>query len=141
MDLKELQEMWEKDSVIDDVMIDQASIKIPRLHSKYIAFHNHFSLLMKRSITELKDAEHKKWLYYSGKADPDEYTKKPFKHKVPKSDIPRWLSADEDLNNIETKVEYYNCIVNTLSDILKQIHQMSYNIKNVIEWRKFTSGV
>jgi hypothetical protein len=141
MDLKELQEMWEKDSVIDEVMIDQASIKIPQLHSRYLAFHNHYTLLLKKGVNELKAAEHKKWLFYSGKADPEEYSKEPFKHKVPKTDIPRWMSADEDLMKIETKLEYYSCMVNSVEEILKQIHQMSFNIKNVIAWRQFSGGV
>lgn len=141
MDLKQIQEMWEKDSVIDEVLLDQASIKIPQLHSRYLAFHNHFSLLTKRAITELKNAEHQKWLYYSGKAEPEEYENSPFKHKVAKAEIPRWMAADEDLNNIETKIEYYACTVNTLNEILKQIHQMSYNIKNIIAWRQFSGGV
>ena len=64
--------MWEKDSVIDEVLIDQASIKIPQLHSRYLAFHNHYTLLLKKGVNELKAAEHKKWLFYSGKADQEE---------------------------------------------------------------------
>ena len=38
------------------------------------------------------------------------------------------------------QIDYYNTTVSVLSEILKQIHQMSYNIKNAIEWRRFTGG-
>ena len=30
---------------------------------------------------------------------------------------------------VEMKQEYYGVVLNTLSEILKQVHQMSYNIK------------
>ena len=140
MDLKQIQEMWEKDSVIDEVLLDQASIKIPQLHSRYLAFHNHFSLLTKRAITELKSAEHQKWLYYSGKAPQSDYEDAPFDYKVIKSDVPHWVGVDALVQKVEMKLEYYGVMLHTLSDILKQIHQMSYNIKNMIEWRRFVNG-
>ncbi len=38
--LEDIQDMWRVDSVIDDVLLDEASLKIPRLHSKYIDFLN-----------------------------------------------------------------------------------------------------
>ena len=50
MDLETIQKMWLKDSVIDDVMLDNASLQIPQLHAKYISLHNEISLLSK--ITE-----------------------------------------------------------------------------------------
>ena len=58
-----------------------------------------------------------------------------------KSDVPAWVAVDEKVNAIEMKLEYYNEIVDTLQEILRQINQMSYNIKNAIQWRTFTNGV
>ena len=52
-------EMWEKDSVIDDVMLDNSSIKIPQLHAKYLGLHNEFTLLLKKAKQQLKKAEHR----------------------------------------------------------------------------------
>ena len=37
MDLEAIQGMWAKDSIIDDILIDEAAIKIPQLHSKYLS--------------------------------------------------------------------------------------------------------
>lgn len=141
MDLPTIQEMWKKDSVIDQVMLDEASLKIPQLHQKYLVLLNEFNLLRKKKRQELKRMEHKKWLYYSGKAAPEEYEDEPFNHKVMKSDVPAWVAVDEKVNAIEMKLEYYNEIVDTLQEILRQINQMSYNIKNAIQWRTFTNGV
>ena len=80
-------------------------------------------------------------MYYSGKASPEDYHDEPFHHKVIKSDVPHWVGVDEKVLKVEMKLEYYQIMLNTLSDILKQIHQMSYNIKNMIEWRRFVNGV
>ena len=140
MDLQTINEMWERDSKIDDVMLDQASLVIPQLHQKYLTLLTEFTLLQKKKTQDLKRLQHTKGLYYSGKAAPEEYEDRPFPYKVMKSDVPSWIAVDEEINKIELKVEYYNVVLRTLEEILKQVHQMSYNIKNTIQWRTFVGG-
>ena len=141
MDLATINEMWAKDSKIDDVMLDQSSIKIPQLHQKYLTLLTEFQLLQKRKSQDLKKLQHRKWLYYSGKAVPEEYESKPFDYKVMKSDVPNWVSVDDDICKVEMQLDYYYAVIRTLEEILKQVHQMSYNIKNCIQWRSFVGGV
>ena len=141
MDLPTIQEMWKKDSVIDKIMLDEASPKDPQLHQKYLVLLNEFNLLRKKKRQDLKRMEHKKWMYYSGKAPAEDYEAEPFNHKVMKSDVPAWVSVDKQVNDIEMKLEYYNEVCDTLQEILRQVNQMSYNIKNAIQWRTFTNGV
>lgn len=141
MDLATINEMWAKDSKIDDVMLDQSSIKIPQLHQKYLTLLTEFQLLQKRKSQDLKKLQHRKWLYYSGKAAPEEYEDKPFDYKVMKSDVPNWVSVDDDICKVEMQLDYYYAVIRTLEEILKQVHQMSYNIKNCIQWRSFVGGV
>jgi arylsulfatase A-like enzyme len=132
---------WKKDSVIDEVLLDTASMRIPQLHQKYLAWRSEFVLLQKRKDQELKKAKHKKWLFYSGKATPDEYAAaEPLPHKILRTDVPQWVAVDEDIQKIEMELTYYDDIIRSLDDILKQVHQMSFNIKNMIEWRKWSSG-
>lgn len=138
--LEDIQDMWREDSVIDDVLLDEASLKIPRLHSKYIDILNEFTLLSKKAKLESKKAKHLKSLYYSGKALPEEYEEKPFNYKVSRGDVPNWVSVDDEVMKIEMKIEYYQTVIDMLNDVLRQIHQLSFNIKNTIEWRRFTSG-
>lgn len=141
MDLTTIQAMWEKDSKIDDILLDQASLKIPQLHQKYLTLLNEFKLLQRKKYQELKKLNHKKTLYYSGKLPPEEYEDKPFNYKVMKSDVPGWVAVDDDIQKLELQYDYYQTIIDSLSEILKQVHQMSYNIKNAITWRTFTGGV
>ena len=140
MNLEIINEMWSKDSKIDDVMLDNASLAIPQLHQKYLTLLTEFNLLQKKKSQDLKKLQHKKWLYYSGKASPEEYEDKPFHYKVMKSDVPNWVSVDDDICKVEMQLDYYNAVIRTLEEILKQVHQMSYNIRNSIQWRSFVGG-
>ena len=140
MNLETINEMWLKDSKIDDVMMDNASLAIPQLHQKYLTLLTEFNLLQKKKAQDLKKLQHKKWLYYSGKAPPEDYEEQPFHHKVMKSDVPSWVAVDDEINAIELRLDYYNSVIRTLEEILKQVHQMSYNIKNAITWRQFVGG-
>ena len=138
MDLEKIIEMWEKDSKIDQVMLDESSIKIPQLHQKYLTLLSEYTLLLKKKQQELKTMKHNKWLFYSGKHVPPD--SEPFPYKVARSEVNNWIEVDEDINRVEMKVEYYQTVLRTLEEILKQVHQLSYNIKNAITWRTFTSG-
>ena len=140
MDLDTINQMWSNDSKIDDLMLDNASLAIPQLHQKYLSLLTEFNLLRKKKSQQLKQLQHRKWLYYSGKADPEEYEDKPFHHKVMKSDVPNWVAVDDDICKVEMQLDYYDAVIKTLEEILKQVHQMSYNIKNAIQWRSFVGG-
>ena len=130
--------MWDKDSIIDEVMLDEASLRIPRLHAKYVSILNDFKLLRTKADMELKKIKHSRWLYYSGKIVPED--EEPFQYKVMKSDVPNWVSVDDKVNRIEAKIEYYETVIYTLSDILKQINNRNFMIRAAIDWRRFTNG-
>ena len=139
MDLDKIQEMWSVDTKIDDTLLDDEALKIPQLHAKYVTLYNHFKMLMSKSQIELKTTRHKKWLYYSGKDAPEDA--EPFQYRVIKSDVPNWVAVDEKVIKIEAKVEYYQVVLDFLTEILKQINNRNYVIKSAIDWRRFTSGV
>ena len=141
MNLEIIQEMWEKDSKIDQVMLEESSIRISQLHHKYLTLLSEFKLLSKKHDQQVRLLEHKKWLYYSGKAPPEDYAEQPFNHKVLKGDVIHWVQVDEDIRKVKLKSEYFSTVVHTLEEILKQIHQMSYNIKNAITWRMYAGGM
>ena len=140
MNLEDIQSMWAKDSVIDDVLLDEASMKIPQLHSKYITLHGEFNLLLKKAKQEHNKIIHLRTLYYSGRGTPEMYEETPFDYKLIRSEVPSWVAVDDVVNKIEMKVALYETTLNTLSEIIKQIHQLSFNIKNMIAWRAFVNG-
>jgi hypothetical protein len=81
-----------------------------------------------------------KWEYYTGKADPSVYQAKPFDLKIMRTDIDKYLEADEDLQKLSQKVAYLITVIDFLDRTLRVIVNRTYTIKNAIEWRRFTSG-
>lgn len=140
MNIDEIQSLWEEDSKIDPDNLHQESIKIPALHSKYYKIYNNIVLLKKLEESKLKILKKEKWLYYSGKADPDVYKDDPFDHKVLKPDIDKYMDADTDIIKSVSKIEYYQTMLNFLDSILKTILNRTYQIKNAIEYMRFTAG-
>jgi len=50
------------------------------------------------------------------------------------------MDADERLNKIDLKVRYYDVMLKFLEEIIKCISNRTYQIKNSIEFMKFTAG-
>jgi len=140
MNIDEIQTLWEEDSKIDPDNLHQESIKIPSLHSKYYKIYNNISLLKKIEENNYKILKKDKWMYFSGKAEPEIYKKDPFDYKVLKADIDKYMDADSDLIKSATKIDYYQTMLNYLDSILKTIQNRTYQIKNSIEFLKFTAG-
>ena len=141
MNLETIQSMWEKDSQIDKDNLHDESLKIPALHAKYHKLFNNILLLRKKAEQQRKNIRHERYEYYSGKADPDVYLENPFPKKVRDKDaMQKYLDADEKLSQINLKIDYYETMLNYIESILKQVSNRTYQIKNAIEWQRFTAG-
>jgi hypothetical protein len=79
-------------------------------------------------------------LYYTGKADPEEYQKEPFDLKVLRSDLDLFLNADNKLNEYKDKVRAQQQKLNYLTEFTKSIMGLSFNVGNAIKWKKFLNG-
>ena len=130
--------MWSKDSVIDDTLLDQSSLDTPRLHCKYLGILNDYKLLLCKSSQQLKVIKHQRWMFYSGKEVPE--GEEPLDYKILKGEQMNWVSVDKKVLDIESKIEYYQTGIDALTEILKQLNNRNYVIKNAIDWRRFTSG-
>jgi len=141
INLDEIQLLWEEDSKIDPDNLHNESIKVPLLHAKYYKIYNNIILLKKIEENNYKVLKKDKWMYFSGKAEPEIYKKDPFDYKVLKADIDKYMDADKDLIKSATKIDYYQTMLNYLDSILKTIQNRTYQIKNSIEFLKFTAGI
>ena len=140
MNLDEIQALWDEESKLDQDESHVESTKIPSLHAKYYKIYNNITLLKKIEENKLKQTKKEKWLYYTGKADPEIYIDKPFDHKVIRQDMDMYLGSDDDLIKIQSKMDYFQVMLNYLDSILKSITNRTYQIKNAIEWQKFIRG-
>ena len=142
MNLDKIQEMWQKDSVIDPDNLHDESLKIPQLHSKYYTIYNTITLLREKARTQYTKIKLERYNYYTGKAEPEVYEKDPFPYKVREKDaIQRHLDADERLTTIDLKIRYYDATLKFLEEIIKNVSNRTYQIKNAIEWNRFQAGM
>ena len=143
MNLSEIQDQVKRDLKINDLELDIESLRIPSLHIKYLQFLTENSLKLKKANGELAVLKRNKWIYYTGKASEDVYKEKgdfPLKLKT-KDEERTFIEADEDIQKKKTEVEFYDTVDDYLQDIVKQIGQRNFQIKNAIEWRKFEAGM
>ena len=140
MDLEQLQLEADKDLKINDLELDLESLKTPQLHNKYMKHYTKFKLLLTRTEDELRTMKRNKWEYYTGKADPSVYQAKPFDLKIMRTDIDKYLEADEDIQRLTQKIAYLITVIDFLDKTIRVIVNRTYTIKNAIEWRRFQSG-
>ena len=141
MNLDEVQEMWQRDSVIDPDNLHDESLKIPQLHSKYYTIYNTTILLREKARETYNKVKLERYNYYTGKATAEVYAEEPFPYKVrDKEALQRHMDADERLNKIDLKIRYYDVILKFLEEVIKMITNRNYSIKNAIDWHKFAAG-
>ena len=142
IDLETLQGMWNEDSKIDPDNLHTESLNIPVLHSKYYDIYNTLMLLRKKAEQQRKNIRHERYEYFSGKADPEVYINDPFPKKIrDKETMQKYLDADDKLSGVSLKIEYYEVMLRFIEEILKQITNRTYQIKNAIEFMRFSSGL
>lgn len=138
MNLETIQSMWEKDSQIDKFNIHDESARIPSLHAKYFDIYNTVKLLREKAQTQEATVKLDRYNYYTGKSPAEVYVEEPFPYKVREKDaIQRHMAADEKIQTIELKIKYYNVMLTYLEDIIKQINNRSFILKNIIDWNNW----
>lgn len=146
MNLEQLKEEWSKDTQIDDIELDKSSLEVPKLHAKYSSLLSDKLVTLKKLQLELSKTTKLKWLWYSGKLSHEEiktlgWEDDPFDGlKVMKSDYNYYFNADDDIQNLNGKIEYLNVCIQFLQKCMENITWRHQTIKNTIDWRKFMAG-
>ena len=141
MNLDKIQEMWERDAVIDPDNLHDESLKIPQLHSKYYTIYNTITLLREKAREQYSRVKLERHNFYTGKAPAEVYAEEPFPYKIrEKEALQKYMEADERLTKANLKVKYYDTTLKFLEEIIRAVSNRTYQIKNAIEWQKFQSG-
>lgn len=147
INLDDVLEMWKKDSVIDDLNLDETSKQSAKLHAKYLELLSHAKLRHKKQELDFKILLKNKWLWYNGKLTKEEIDKLGWEYdalnglKILKGEMDYYYDSDPHIQEAQAKIEYSKALIDTLQEIMENIKWRHQNIKNMIEWRKFTSGV
>ena len=146
INLDDLLTMWKKDAIIDDMALDEASRDTVKHHAKYLELLSVTKLQLKRKEMEQQVQLRDKQLYFNGKMDQADITARgwpydPFNGlKILRNDMEYYFNADPELQKTEEKIVYLKTLVDTLEEIMTNIKWKHSTIKNMIDWRRFTSG-
>jgi hypothetical protein len=147
MNIDQIIEMWKKDAEIDELNLDETSRQSARLHAKYLELLSHSKLRLKKTELDFKVLLKNKWLWYNGKMSKDQIDELGWEYdalnglKILKGEMDYYYDADPHIQEMQAKIEYQKAVIDTLQEIMENIKWRHQNIKNMIEWRKFTSGI
>ena len=140
MKLEEIQEQMEIDSILERDKLDSESLKIPKLHSKWLKIYGSEKRILNELKLQLKGLVHEKMEYYSGKAHPDVYKEKPFHLKLLKNDVSVYVEADKQVLAVCSGIDIQEEKVYLIQEYIKGINQRSFNIRSAIDFMKWTGG-
>jgi hypothetical protein len=144
MTLDQMMEEWRLDATVDSTELGIASLKIPELHSKYLKIYFDERRKLKALEFQSKDLSLKKYEYYNGKLSQeelDELNWEPFVKRLMKNEVDMYLDSDKDIIHNNVRIINQKEKLAFLEEVLKNINQRNFQIKNAIEWKKFTQGV
>lgn len=143
--IDDLMDSWQKDSQIDSSELGIESLKLSSLHAKYIQVYKQQKIREQKLKFDLNKLTKLKWRYYDGKLNGTEELSQlgwePMREKYLRADIGTMIDGDDDILEIKNKLSYTELFVDCCEKIIKEINQRSFNLKNAIEFMKFTQGV
>ena len=145
MKLTELQESWKTDAQIDHTNLGRSAARTPELHAKYLNLLTSARLQTRKAESDYFKLRRIKYRYFRGELTRQELTDMGWDQyqgvKPIKNEMDEFLQTDNDLITSQDKLEYLRTVLYQLESILKSIHSRTWDIKNAIEWEKFSNGM
>jgi hypothetical protein len=145
MKLSDLQQSWAEDCKIDELNLGKESARTPNLHAKYLNFLTSTRLNLRKAESEYFNLRRLKYKYYRGELTQDELTDTGWLqwqgNKPLKNEMDEFLQCDKDLIELQDKIEYFKTVLYQLEQVIRSLNSRTWDIKNCIEWNKFTSGM
>ena len=125
---------WREDADMGDDLFEAAR-NIPILHSKWIDKYLRIQLLEKEKEYEYNRIYKQKYSYYMGREEdaPDE--------KIMKTEVQIYINADDEIIRLRAMVDLYEKLESTVKEILNNINNRSFQIKNAIDWLRYSRGI
>lgn len=144
MKLNEIQELWEKDALIDRENLIGESLKIPMLHSKYYNLYLVEKKLLLEHQEKYKKYEYYKSLHVQGKLSKEELDMWGWEQidlKILKSDAHKAVDAQDDIIDYKLKIHNQQEKVSFLDNIIRTINNRSFITGSAMEHLRFEAGI
>ena len=143
MKLEEIQELWNRDREIDYTELGTESIRIPQIHDKYLKIYTDERIKLRGLEFELSKLVRAKTDWYAGRMSQEELEERgweQFLARLLKNEIPRFVDSDNDVIKIKQHIAILQEKNNYLDSIIKMISNRGFQIKNALDWLKFSHG-
>ena len=143
MKLEDIQELWHKDREIDYTELGTESIRIPLIHDKYLKIFTDERIRLKGVEFELSKIVRTKTEYYSGKMSQEELEKRGWEQylgRLLKNEITNYIESDDDVIKLKQQLVVLQEKVSYLDSVIRMINNRGFQIKNALDWLKFTNG-
>jgi len=143
MKIEEIVSLWDKDCKIDETELGDESTKIPVIHNKYLKIFIGENAQLKRMYAQRFKLKRKLSEYYLGELDKDdlkEIGREQFYKKLLKNEIETYIESDDEFIETNLKIALQEEKVHYIEAILKSINNRGFQIKNAIDWLRFTTG-
>ena len=138
--LLKIKEWWNEDSKIDIDQLHQEAFKIPMLHAKYLNEQSLIRQLRIKKEYEKKILKLKLYNHFGGK-DLMEERPSALRKVIGAENIQRHVECDDDMVRINSQIDYLNLTIDYITEVIKMIHNRSFQIKHAIDYQKFQSGM
>lgn len=144
MKINDILALWKTDAIIDEHALDREALKIPDLHHKYLKILLDERIRMKALKIERKRLYGKLCCYYRGELnnpeDLKEIGKQPWPLKVKYQNIDQYIDQDTEYVAINLKVIDLEERVAALEEILQQLRNRGFQLREAIDFVKLKAG-
>jgi hypothetical protein len=141
--LEDIQELWHRDSTIDYTELGTESIRIPQIHDKYLKIFTDERIRLKGVEFELSKMVRTKTEYYSGKMSQEELEQHGWEQylgRLLKNEIVKYIESDDDVIKLKQQLIVLQEKINYLDSVIRMINNRGFQIKNALDWLKFSHG-
>ena len=141
MKLEDIQELWHRDREIDYTELGTESIRIPLIHDKYLKIFTDERIRLKGVEFELSKMVRTKTEYYSGKMSQEELERHGWEQylgRLLKNEITNYIESDDDVIKLKQQLVVLQEKVNYLDSVIRMINNRGFQIKNALDWLKFS---
>jgi len=144
MNIKDIYESWDQDSKFERDLLTEETLKIPRLHSKYLRMLSEERIKLKKYESDYKKLFRVKHEYYRGDLDKDTLKEMGWNQnplKILRQDLDMYIQQDDDIIDISNRVALQKEKISLIESVMQQINNRGYQVKSIIDWERFKEGL
>jgi len=143
LNIEQIVSEWDKDSKVDETELGTESAKIPKIHNKYLKIFMGERVTLFKLKAEKNRVKKTLLEYYLGELDRDELAelgRDQFYKKLLKNEVDVYIESDDLYIETTLKVAMQQEKVDYVEKIIKSLESRGFQIKNALDWMRFTMG-